>query len=422
MKKPLFSCRAALALGVLWLGAATDSGAHDFDIKIGGDADFTAGYTSQSYDSGATQHVDFTNRFRVNITPTATADNGMEYGASLRNRAYTANGTIDAQRAYLFADGRYGRVEAGLVASPNAEYAITTPYNFGTGGVDGDWSNGTGWLQNQNTFLEPYFGGGFNGITDTTWSTRISYFTPRVFGQGEDAPGLMATLSFVPQNLNLGTGVSRVRTIGTTGKSFCAATLPNSPISGCAYKNVVETGLVYDGKLDEVTISATAAYEHGEAPADRTGVAYHALSAYQAGLQLGYAGFHLGGSYVNAGKSSYAANQGYFLNDQTTVAVGISYETGPLVIGFNYAHGEDAGDVTVPGKRTADLYAVGLTYTLAPGLTTALEYLRSITANEPGYGTDPFNNDARGTPPTPADIGYGSGNGNLILWKTVVAF
>ena len=92
---------------------------------------------------------------------------------------------------------------------------------------------------------------------------------------------------------------------------------------------------------------------------------------------------------------------------------------GPLVIGFNYAYGQDAGDPTVPGKRTANLYATGASYVLSPGFVTGIEYLRSITRNEAGFVTDGFGNDAQGSS---AFTGFGSGNATAILWKSVISF
>ena len=407
-------------------GAAVGEGVPGkFDIKIGGDAYATAGYVSENYDraNGNTGNVAFANSFRINVTPSATADNGMEYGASLRIRAYLSTGELDAQRAYLFVDGRYGRFEAGLAAGPNEEYGVTAPSGFGTGGVVGDWSTGPGWIKSQNTFLEPYFGGGFDSITDTSWATRVTYFTPRAFSQEASGSGLMASVAFAPRVLSVGAGVNRSSVVAATQhQSYCAATEPASPLSGCGYSNVVEPGLRYDGKVAGVGISASAGYEHSAAPRDTTGVVYHALSAYQAGVLLDYAGFEVGGSWLNAGKSSYASNQGYFLDDQIAITAGISYQTGPLTVGFNYAYGQDAGDVTVPGKRTADLYAVGATYVLAPGLSTSIEYMRSLTHNEAGYGADPFGNDAMGTPTSSGGTGYGSSNAHMALWKTRVAF
>ena len=416
MKNSLLAGCAAIAFAGLCGTAAADTAPAKFDVKLSGDAYFTAGYVHQSLDSGV-KNVDFTNRFRLQVTPTATADNGLEYGANLRIRAWMSNGVVDADQAYIFADGTWGRTEAGVTPGPNNQYGVAAPSGFGTGGAMGDWTDGNGWLSNQNTFLEPVFGGGFDNITNNNWSTKINYFTPRVFAQSDANTGLMGMIAYAPQNLSVATGVNRTRNItpvgGSTNQSYCSDTMPTSPtpLQGCGYKNIVEAGLRYDGSFSGVTVLASAGYEHGDAPDSTTPTSYNDLSAYQVGLQLGYAGFLVGGSYLNAGKSSYAKTPGLFLNDQSAITGGVSYETGPVVVGVNYAHGQDAGDVTVAGKRTADLYSVGATYTLAPGLTTSLEYLRSVTNNETGFGSDALGN---GT--------ANSGNANLFLWKNVVTF
>jgi len=82
-------------------------------------------------------------------------------------------------------------------------------------------------------------------------------------------------------------------------------------------------------------------------------------------------------------------------------------ETGPVVVGFNYQYGHDAGSTTVRGARTADLWSVGALYTIAPGLTTAIEYLNSSLSNETGVTTP---------------VGTPNGNVDLFLWKTQVTF
>lgn len=436
MKGYLLAGCAAVALAGTCGSAAADTAPGKFDIKLGGDAYFTAGVVNQQGDKN-TRDPNFTTRFRLNVTPTARADNGIEYGAALRLRAYEGatpaiptavspnkSALIDVDQSYIFFDGNFGRFELGLNQSPGNQYQVTAPNSFGTGGVTGDWTEGVnGWLTNQATFLEPNFGGGFYTITGTNWANKVSYFTPRFFGdtpQDDANPtGLLGTFEFVPSNLSTLTGISRssVNTgIPSGTQSECAATGgTGTPLQGCRWDNVYELGLRYDGNLGPVSVSGSLGYERGSARTTisalpRTG--YNDLSAYQAGLQLGYAGFLVGGSYLNAGKSGYAKTSGLFLSDQTAITAGISYQLDPFVIGFNYAHGEDAGDVTVPGTRSADLYSVGATYTVAPGLTTSLEYLHSTTKNEAGYGSDPFGNAA----------GVGSGNADLFLWKTAVSF
>jgi hypothetical protein len=427
----LAGCAAIALAGTCGTAVADDVAPGKFDIKLGGDAYFTLGYVDQQGDkvAGTDRNVDFTNRFRLQVTPTAKADNGIEYGANLRIRAYERTGLIDTDQAYVFADGNFGRIEAGVNQGPNSQYGVTAPSGFGTGGVNGDWTEGVyGWLTNQNTFLETVFGGGYNSTISSNFATKINYFTPRFIPQADDGTGLMGMLAFTPSNLSVNTDVNRRDYVSVTPaeapgnalQSECGATLANAqPLSGCAFNNIVEAGLRYDGSFAGVSVQASLGYEHGDAPTNHgtsPWTQYNDLSALQVGLQLGYSGFLIGASYLDAGKSGYARTPGLYLNDQNVVTAGISYEFDPIIVGFNYAHGEDAGDVTVPGSRSADLYSVGATYTVAPGLTTSLEYLRSETQNEAGYKSDPL---GVGLPGTGT---YTSGNANLFLWKNAIAF
>ena len=106
-----------------------------------------------------------------------------------------------------------------------------------------------------------------------------------------------------------------------------------------------------------------------------------------------------------------AATGRLYEDDQYTWTAGVSYATGPVSVGFNYEFGHDAGDLTAPGARTAALYAVGIGYRLAPGLSMALETMRSTTHTETGFVSDP--------------LGFNrtfSGNANMFLWKTQVMF
>ena len=475
MKGYLLAGCAAASFVAFCGSAAADTAPGKFDIKIGGDASFSAGYVSQNYDStqGNTAKGDFTNRFRLQVTPQATADNGMQYGAQFRLRAWRSDGMVDMDQAYIFVDGKFGRVEAGVNAGLNSQYGVTAPSGFGTGGVVGDWTDGPTtkdaggltWLTEQNTYLAGTFGGEFNSVTNINPSTKIQYFTPRFFPQAEDNTGLMGMVGYTPQNVSVNTGVSRSGrasqsfgvlnggaaqaggSLANPGDSFCQyAYFSSTSAQGCAWKDVVETGLRYDGSFNGVTVSGSFGYLHGSAGSSTDNSAgvwnaqtnpwyntgFYNLSAYQVGLQLGYAGFLVGGSYQNAGKSGYNRNSSIYhqnaagtasaltpvqnTTDQAAFTAGISYETGPVVVGFNYAHGQDAGDLTLPGKRTADLYSVGATYTLAPGLTTSIEYLRSLTFNQAGFNTG-------GSADYIASNTFNaSSNSHLFLWKNVITF
>ena len=196
-------------------------------------------------------------------------------------------------------------------------------------------------------------------------------------------------------------------------------TLPNSTAEFLGLDK--DTTLRYDGNIDVVSISASFGYEHGNAPTPNTAPSFYNLNAYQFGIQFGYAGFLVGGSYLDAGKSGYTkaatATNGVVRQrtGQSSFTGGLSYQTGPVVVGVNYARGEDAGDLSLPGSRTADMYSLGATYTLAPGFTTSLEYLRSVTHRQQGFTTTSSDYvGANGTGP--------NGNANVFLWKNMITF
>ena len=400
-----------------------------FDLTLKGDAFFTAGIVHQSGDTDAGRQ-EFMNRFRLKVTATARADNGLDYGARLRLRSSRRTAEADADQVYLFVRGGAGSVELGVLDDPNYENYVIAPGDFGTGGIDGDWSIGdVGWLQNQNTFLEPYFGGGFTPVTFINGATKINYASPRLFGGADADSGLMLLASYAPNNRSVNTGVmrTRVRTPVPGNVPYGYGTTPafsncgggTDPL-GCNVSQLHEVGARYDGALGPLSASASFGYLGGTT--DRVLVAapatvqdYYDLSSWQFGGQLGYGGFRIGGSWLGAGRSAYpkpsAATGPLFLADQQTWTAGLSYRIGSVVVGFNYQHGRDAGDLNVPGARTAALYGTGVRWFVAPGLITALDYLRSTTRNEPGFVSDSY-----------GDTRVLSGDAHLLLWKTAISF
>jgi len=461
MKKSLMLSCAVGALIASGGPAFADGTPGKFNIILHGDAWFTAGYVDQnSYSDPFTpgtpvvsqKHVAFADRFHLTVMADANADNGLEYGALLSVRAAyggypnpsagdTTNrgGLVDSDQAYLYANGHFGEIQAGVVPGVNNEMHTGAPNNFGTGGVDGDWNMtpGPSWIMNQGTFLEPYFGGGFTTVTYNQYGQKINYFTPRLFQQNDDPhTGLGAMFSYGPNNSTFNTGVDRrsVSALSDTEGPYtqnCATSV--TPLT-CDYQNVWESGLRYDGAFSDISITAnfgiigadtrsTSSLVYGQTN-------YYDLFAYQAGLQLGYGSWQLGGAYANAGTSAYTRNpmtQSLFfgsahtgatnLSDQYTWDIGLSYGiTDALTVGANYEYGHDAGDPSFPGDRTADLYSIGATYVLAPGLTTSLEYLKSVTNNQSAVKSFAAANGAT------AALNAISGNADIVLWKNSITF
>ena len=93
---------------------------------------------------------------------------------------------------------------------------------------------------------------------------------------------------------------------------------------------------------------------------------------WRTGLNLGYAGFTVGGSYMRADATngsdvgSGTSTDGYYFD------LGATYATGPYKVGVTWAHSESAGAVTGNGNANEDeidWIVVGGTYTLGPGIS-----------------------------------------------------
>ena len=379
---------AGAAAAALALGAGAANAQAKFEVKVGGDAYFEAGYVDQDLDSGL-RSTEFRNRMRINIIPSAKADNGLEYGARMRIRANSGTGnnrTTDADRAYIFAQGTFGQVRLGVTNSFNDETYVSAPTDylplalvdqvqnwFGPNTNIG--GNGPAATVTGNSIIWPSLN------TDNN-ATKIVYFSPRF-------AGLQVGASYTPRNDNSGSGVSRSKNLADAG------------FSGRMYQDMVEVGANYNNTFGGVTVKASAGYMWADAPSV-AGVDYKNLNGWQAGATVGYAGFSVGGSYTDYGKSGLPSAATNKENTRNWV-VGAQYTTGPIVVGANYKNGKDAGFIGAgaAGDRELQVYEIGVGYTVAPGLTLQAQY-------------DYFDLDA--------ETSALSDKGNVVLVRTILAF
>ncbi|WP_349018277.1 porin [Azospirillum brasilense] len=125
----LVGCTAA----ALAMGAGDANAQAKCEIKIGGDAFVEASFVNKDLESGL-RSTEFRNRFRVHITPVAKADNGLEYGG--RIRAAGADTGVNADRAFIFAQGRFGEVRLGVSNSFTDLVEVGANYDGNVFGFD----------------------------------------------------------------------------------------------------------------------------------------------------------------------------------------------------------------------------------------------------------------------------------------------
>ncbi|MBP2301979.1 porin [Azospirillum picis] len=369
MKRSLVIGCAAVALAA---GCGTASAQSKFDIIMGGDAFFQGAYVDQDRDEGL-RSTEFANRFRLNITPTAKADNGLEYGARLRVRASSGTRNTDNDRAFIFVNGSFGTVQAGVINNLADEYGIISP------NVDGISGSPDGWFANYYASSDrrgieaplPYVVGNLRTLESGDASTKFIYLTPSF-------AGFQLGASYTPMFGSSNTGINRVK--NTTG-----------------YRDLGEVQATYKGEFSGFGIEASAAYAFAKADAG-----FEDLSSVHAGANVSFAGFKFGGSYAFSGDSGYATGHTGVRDNQVWI-VGANYTLGPILLAATYtdARGSNVafGAATAAEDSRAHIYQAGVTYTVAPGLTTGLEY--SYVDNKSAG----LNNDA-----------------NIVLWDTRFAF
>ncbi len=396
MNRYLLAGCAAVAL-VLGSGAANAQ--TKFEVKVGGDVFAEWGYVDQDKDSGL-RSTEMRNRFRFNLIPTAKADNGLEYGARIRVRAdtgtpnSTGGRTLAQDNAYIFVQGGFGQVRAGTAHTYNDETGIVSrPIDylpFGLYDQAASWINGAG----NNGLI-----GGGNGSTlangSMLWptfgdvATRIMYISPRF-------AGLQIGGTYTPRNDDSQNSINRQSNVAGTGFLGGVSTTTGgvtSNVGGVAsfqgsMQDMYEIGLNYDQKFDAFGVKLGGGYYGGRASDNTNGASFKNLNAWQVGGQFSFAGFAIGASYTDWGKSGLTKLSSYQLDsrvvtsprasiyksDATTLNVGAQYTTGPIVIGAGWMRGEDSGDLRVSGKRRVDMYELGASYTVAPGLAVQAQY------------------------------------------------
>ena len=348
MKRSLVIGCAAVALAA---GCGTASAQSKFDVVIGGDAFFQGAYVSQDRDTGL-RSTEFENRFRLNITPTAKADNGLEYGGRIRLR--TGNGSpttgngVTADRAFMFVNSSLGTIQAGVVNGLSDEFGIIGPNVEGVAG--GPDNNTVYFLNGSPTYaLLPTTTNNFRTFVSGDTGTKILYLTPTI-------GGFQGGVSYMPQAGDVNQSVNRIKKNGN-------------------FQDVVEVGGLYKNEFGDFSFEGSAFYQFGRVPA-LGAVSFENLSSVQVGANVGYGGFKVGGSYAYSGDSGYE-KAAPVKEKQDVWIVGAQYTTGPFILAANYLQARSNGTspntgIVAPVK--SDLYQAGVTYTIAPGLTAGLEY------------------------------------------------
>jgi len=364
MRKILLATTALVGIAAFAPTAQAQTKDSPLNVNVGGYVDFRAGYFDASHDSAPTASFrthDFESEFKLNVDVDGKAARGIEYGGriSLTNANMFTNTTggtgAKTGDAYVFLSGAYGKVVMGdhNGATDLFVYAPTV----GLGQVDGRYTN----------FVDPASVAPFmpafieNG---TDYTTKVTYLTPQV---GNDKHKVQLGVSYAPNSAKAG------QTVRFTESTTAAQT-----------RNNVKGAVQYQGNFSPVNVVLSADVINGIGASSVAGAKTRDFTSWGVGTQLAYAGFTVGGSYVDAG--SYATVESATVTqdkNQHSWTAGLKYEVSKWAAAFSYLNGEGyfsslGGAVTTSSVnyvKDFNAYSVGGAYNWFPGMATQLDYV-----------------------------------------------
>lgn len=331
MKKILLGSTALVAAGMM---AAPAVQAED-PIQLG-----VGGYMEQYFGYGASDgfvgldsdgdsnsntdpdHFDQKSDSEIIFTGKTTLDNGIEFGVNVQLEGNTSSDTID--ESYAFIEGDFGRILLGSENSAGYIMSVTAP-SVGIGinsGDQGDWVP----FDTESSQFRGTLGATSLENDAVGDANRVTYFTPRF-------SGLQGGISYTPDN-------------GEDSNK--------QPSENAAFHDGIDVGVNFTESFGGFDVAAYGRF--GTASNDDGG---DDPQVYGAGINLGYAGFTVGGSY---GEQEEGDNQ-----EGRSWDVGASYSTGPWGVSIQYFSGESEG--TAGGGDEELQSAEGaVSYALGPGI------------------------------------------------------
>ncbi|TQV79818.1 porin [Denitrobaculum tricleocarpae] len=265
-------------------------------------------------------HFDQKSDSEIIFSGSTTLDNGIQFGVNVQLEGNTSDDQID--ESYLFVEGDFGRVLMGSENSAGYIMSVAAP-NVGIGINSGDQGD---WVPFDSE------AGQFRGVLGSTSlendrvndANRLTYFTPRF-------SGLQGGISYTPD-------------AGEDDNT--------QPSENASYHDGIDLGVNFTESFGGFDIAASGRY--GIASNDATGG--DDPSIFGAGLNIGFAGFTVGGSYAQ--QEEAGADEGQSFD------IGASYGTGPWGVSVTYFNGEadgggGSGDEELQSAEVAASYALG---------------------------------------------------------------
>ncbi len=373
MKKALLGT-SAVALATAF---ATAASAVEWEVRVGGYSEQFAAWASpdiDGLDDGGFDGIDNKSDTEIHFVPSITLDNGLKIGADVQLEGNRSGDQID--ESFVFIDGAFGRVLAGSENSagylmhygaPTVAF-ITNSHNSGnlgafipfTGTVTG--TTGFGDVATLNLGDDAFRGTLYSTYLENAGNNdaqRFTYFTPRF-------AGFQLGVSYArdgreDNNQQLDIDLEEVGNIFDVGANY---------VNTFGAFDVAVSGRYGIATNDDDFLDLDDDEFFGQFDDNP--------QIWSAGLNLGFAGFTVGGSFA---EQNNTVDQ-----DGRSWDAGVSYETGPWGVSFSYLNGKNVDDENalinagdIDGDGVDDLlstgadeklqaYVLAARYTLAKGV------------------------------------------------------
>ena len=358
MKKTLFGTTALVTAGVLASSAA------QAQIELG-----LGGYMNNYFAIGDSDPDDGTDYAPTGLFSDGevwflgefTADNGLTFGANIQLESFTTGDQIDENFGYM--EGGFGRLQFG--SENTAAYLM----HFAAPSVGAPVNSGwvTSFIPQPAGHTAGFRTPGLSTFIDTgNDENTLTYFTPRFLG------------------FQLGASYQAAVVFTGEGQNF-----PVFANEDTQYNNGISVGVNFVETFGSVDLAVAGGYRRAEAPDGPIGGRNaDDMEQVSVGVNIGFAGFTLGGSYANELEGRLTAAG--VSSEGESYDIGVSYGTGPWEFGALYFHGEVDGSVAVAGDNEMDTLQGAIGYAVAPGVTASVTGMYTEWDTETGNDNDGF--------------------------------
>jgi hypothetical protein len=352
MKKVLLGTSAIALAGAF----ATQASAAEWEVHVGGYMEQYLAFASSDFDDGRDgdwDGVDSKQDAEIHFLPSITLDNGLKIGVNVQLEAFQNGDQID--ESYMFIKGSFGEINLGSENSAGYKMQYAAPdvtfVNVNSGSL-GSFipisSEGDG----ANDLFRGTLGSTYTENLGNNDAQRFTYYTPRFAGFQVGVSYARDGFQDTNAQVNTDEGISDIFDIGAN----------------------------YVQSFGDFNVAVSGRYGTASAPGPNPDV-------WNAGLNVGFAGFTVGGSYAVQNDGGTASGRAW--------DAGVSYETGPWGFSFTYFNGrsrDNTGTVNIDGSlssETNEQYLVGVSYAMAKGVTlNAFGAFVDFDESSPGENAD----------------------------------